>query len=230
MGLGRIVFFLDDMNLPEVDPYGTQNAMGLLRQHLDYGSWYDTQKLTLKQIDDCQYVTALNPSVGSFSIDSRLQRHFTTFAVALPNPTSLLTIYQTFLDGHMTSRYFHPSVAAITSTIIKASLAVHKEVKDDVMLHESPPLPLSLTQTPPPLPLPLTQTPPPLPLSLTQTPPPLPLSLTQVKDDIMLHESAYKARYYNDKHKKENLESGGGLKRMCATYVPSIAPLYRTPL
>ena len=129
-GAASMVFFLDDLNLPEVDAYGTQNAMGLLRQHLDSGCWYDMQKLSLKIVDDCQYVAALNPSVGSFSIDSRLQRHFSTFAVALPNPTSLLTIYQTFLDGHMQSRYFHPSVAAITSIIIKASLAVHKDVTE----------------------------------------------------------------------------------------------------
>ena len=129
-GMGRMVFFLDDMNLPEVDAYGTQTAMGLLRQHIDYGAWYDLQKLSLKTIDDCQYVGALNPSVGSFSIDSRLQRHFTTFAVALPNPTSLLTIYQTFLDGHMKSRYFSPAVSALTSALIKASLAIHKEVTE----------------------------------------------------------------------------------------------------
>jgi dynein heavy chain len=50
-----MVYFVDDLNLPEVDPYGTQSAIALLRQHIDYGHWYDTQKLVLKIVDDCQY-------------------------------------------------------------------------------------------------------------------------------------------------------------------------------
>jgi hypothetical protein len=56
-----------DLNLPAMDSYGTQCALGLIRQHIDYGHWYDTDKLTLKTVDDCQYVAALNPTAGSFA-------------------------------------------------------------------------------------------------------------------------------------------------------------------
>jgi hypothetical protein len=37
----RAVFFLDDINLPFVETYGTQNAIALLTQHLQYGDWFD---------------------------------------------------------------------------------------------------------------------------------------------------------------------------------------------
>jgi hypothetical protein len=57
----------------QVDKYNTQSAIALLRQHVDYGHWYDRTKLTPKIIQDCQYVAALNPSVGSFFINPRLQ-------------------------------------------------------------------------------------------------------------------------------------------------------------
>eukprot|EP01040_Poterioochromonas_malhamensis_P020936 gene20936-25139_t len=126
-GSAKMVYFIDDLNLPEVDSYGTQSAIALLRQHIDYGHWYDTQKLSLKTVDDCQYVAALNPTAGSFSINPRLQRHFTCFAIGMPTATSLLTIYQTFLDGHLTSQGFSHSVMSISSTLIKGALAVHKE-------------------------------------------------------------------------------------------------------
>jgi dynein heavy chain len=129
-GSAKMVYFIDDLNLPEVDPYGTQSAIALLRQHIDYGHWYDTQKLSLKTVDDCQYVAALNPTAGSFSINPRLQRHFTCFAVGMPSATSLLTIYQTFLDGHLSSQNFNHSVMSISSTLIKGALAVHKEVSE----------------------------------------------------------------------------------------------------
>lgn len=129
-GSAKLVYFIDDLNLPEVDSYGTQSAIALLRQHIDYGHWYDTQKLTLKTVDDCQYIAALNPTAGSFSVNPRLQRHFTCFAIGMPTATSLLTIYQTFLDGHLTSQGFSSSVLSISSTLIKGALAVHKEVSE----------------------------------------------------------------------------------------------------
>ena len=41
---------MDDINLPEVDPYNTQSAIALLRQHMEYAHVYDMSKLLLKQI------------------------------------------------------------------------------------------------------------------------------------------------------------------------------------
>lgn len=42
---------------------------------------YDRTKLTLKEIHNTQYVSCMNPTAGSFTIDPRLQRHFAVFAV-----------------------------------------------------------------------------------------------------------------------------------------------------
>ena len=130
VGGAKMVYFIDDLNLPEVDKYGTQSAIALLRQHIDYGHWYDQQKLTLKIVDDCHYVAALNPTAGSFHIDPRLQRHFSTFAIGMPSATSLLTIYETFLNGHLSSGGFSPAISATSSNLIKGALALHKEVSE----------------------------------------------------------------------------------------------------
>lgn len=35
----RLVYFIDDMNIPAVDSYGTVQPHALIRQHLDYGHW-----------------------------------------------------------------------------------------------------------------------------------------------------------------------------------------------
>lgn len=128
-GGAKLVYFVDDLNLPEVDSYGTQSAIALIRQHIDYGHWYDIQKLALKIVDDCQYVAAMNPTAGSFSVNPRLQRHFITFAIGMPSATSLLTIYQTFLDGHLAGGFPQP-VCQVSSNLIKGALAVHKEVTE----------------------------------------------------------------------------------------------------
>lgn len=39
-GSKRLIYFLDDMNMPEVDAYGTVQPHTLIRQHMDYSHWY----------------------------------------------------------------------------------------------------------------------------------------------------------------------------------------------
>uniref|UniRef100_A0A3P8NTX1 Dynein axonemal heavy chain 11 n=1 Tax=Astatotilapia calliptera TaxID=8154 RepID=A0A3P8NTX1_ASTCA len=89
----RLIYFIDDLNMPEVDVYGTVQPHTLIRQHLDYSHWYDRQRLVLKEIHNCQYITCMNPTAGSFSINPRLQRHFSVFAVHFPGADALATIF-----------------------------------------------------------------------------------------------------------------------------------------
>lgn len=39
-GSKRLVYFIDDMNMPEVDEYGTVQPHTMIRQHMDYNHWY----------------------------------------------------------------------------------------------------------------------------------------------------------------------------------------------
>ena len=39
-GNKTMVYFIDDMNMPEVDTYGTVQPHTLIRQFMDYGHWY----------------------------------------------------------------------------------------------------------------------------------------------------------------------------------------------
>lgn len=75
-GTKKLTYFIDDMNMPEVDTYGTVQPHTLIRQHLDYSHWYDRTKQTLKVVSNVQYVASMNPTAGSFTINPRLQRHF----------------------------------------------------------------------------------------------------------------------------------------------------------
>lgn len=38
-GTKKLIYFIDDLNMPEVDAYGTVQPHTLIRQHLDYGHW-----------------------------------------------------------------------------------------------------------------------------------------------------------------------------------------------
>lgn len=65
----------------KVDPYGTVQPHTLIRQYMDYKHWYDRAKLSLKDIQNVMFASSMNPTAGSFTIDSRLQRHFYVFAL-----------------------------------------------------------------------------------------------------------------------------------------------------
>ena len=122
------MYFIDDLNLPEVDTYNTQSAIAHLRQQMEYEHCYELQKMTRKNISNTQVVSCMNPTAGSFNINPRLQRWFATFAMGIPGSTSLLTIYQTFLDGHLFN--FTDEVKDTSTNLIKAALGLHTLVSN----------------------------------------------------------------------------------------------------
>lgn len=125
-GQAKLVYFVDDINLPEVDPYDTQSAIALLRQHLEYEHVYDLAKLTGKNINNTQLVACMNPTAGSFEINPRLQRWFATFAIGLPETMSLHTIYLTFLTGHL--KKFDEDVQNVARDLVRCAVSLHREV------------------------------------------------------------------------------------------------------
>lgn len=89
--------------MPEKDAYNSVRAHQIIRQFMDYHHWYglSSSKLMLKEIQNCQFLTCMCPTAGSFTIDARLQRHFFTFAVNYPNEAELFQIYYTILSQHL---------------------------------------------------------------------------------------------------------------------------------
>lgn len=126
-GAKRLVYFIDDMNMPEVDAYGTVQPHTLLRQHMDYKHWYDRQKLSLKEINNCQYVSCMNPTAGSFTIDPRLQRHFSVFAVSFPGNDALQTIYNSILSQYLSNGFPQP-VIKYSLNVVNAALNLHQRI------------------------------------------------------------------------------------------------------
>jgi len=123
----KMVFFIDDMNLPYVETYGTQNSIALLTQHMQHGSIFDRADLGMrKQLMDIQYIAAMNPTAGSFEICERCQRHFATFAIAMPSQSDLNTIFTSLFGGHLSS--FQPAMQELTSKIVDTAIQVHEAV------------------------------------------------------------------------------------------------------
>ncbi|KAL6747291.1 flagellar outer dynein arm heavy chain beta [Haematococcus lacustris] len=130
-GSRRLVYFVDDMNMPFVDKYDTQSAIELLRQMIDYHGWYDKVKIVLKEIIHCQYTACMNPTAGSFNITPRMQRQFVTLAVQMPGPDIVRSVYFQVIDGHLSG--FDPDVAKLAAKIVDASIELHRSVMNNFL-------------------------------------------------------------------------------------------------
>ncbi|XP_067615922.1 dynein beta chain, ciliary [Eurosta solidaginis] len=128
-GNKTLIYYIDDMNMPAIDCYGTVQPHTIIRQHMDYGHWYDRNKLSLKDIHNCQYVACMNPTAGSFTINPRLQRHFCVLAVSFPSGDSITSIFSTILSQHFANaeQKFNPIVTRMTCNINAATLALHNK-------------------------------------------------------------------------------------------------------
>ncbi|XP_070082665.1 dynein axonemal heavy chain 9 isoform X5 [Equus caballus] len=127
-GNKKLVYFIDDMNMPEVDAYGTVQPHTIIRQHLDYGHWYDRNKLSLKEVMNVQYVSCMNPTAGSFTINPRLQRHFSVFVLSFPGADALSSIYSTILTQHLKLGNFPASLQKSIPQLINLALTFHQKV------------------------------------------------------------------------------------------------------
>lgn len=130
IGPKPMIYFLDDLNMPEVDTYYTIQAHTIVRQFMDYFSWYDRSDFVLKDIQKCQFAAAFNPSSGSFTIDPRLQRHFATFAVNEPSNQVIRAIYFTILSQYLNDpiNELPKSVVEMCENIVDAAIALHKRM------------------------------------------------------------------------------------------------------
>ena len=128
-GKSTLIYFLDDLNLPEKDPYDTQSAISLTRMAMQYTRWSDRIKLTWKNILNCQWISCMNPTAGCFYVNPRLQLRFATYAMGFPLPSSLLQIFSTFLSGHL--QYFSEDIQTACTNIINAALDLQAGVTEN---------------------------------------------------------------------------------------------------
>ena len=72
--------------LLQVDAYRNQTALEMIRQHLDDGGFYNSDKHTWRYITNVTYITTLNPNTPASvpRLNTRFLRHFSMFNCPYP--------------------------------------------------------------------------------------------------------------------------------------------------
>ncbi|KAG5468437.1 hypothetical protein LSCM1_02417 [Leishmania martiniquensis] len=94
----RLIVFVDDINMPKVDLYGTQQPIAFLKLLIESDHWYDRKDLLFKNVRDTQFVAAMAPPGGGRNaLDPRFVSLFTVFNILFPEDEAIHTIYQQIL-------------------------------------------------------------------------------------------------------------------------------------
>ncbi|RWS14208.1 Dynein heavy chain: cytoplasmic-like protein [Dinothrombium tinctorium] len=97
--LGKwLILFCDEINLPDMDKYGTMRVISFLRQIVEHKGFYRTSDQTWVRLERIQFVGACNPPTdpGRKPLSHRFLRHVPIVYVDYPGEISLKQIYGTF--------------------------------------------------------------------------------------------------------------------------------------
>ncbi|KAF7265371.1 hypothetical protein GWI33_021219 [Rhynchophorus ferrugineus] len=99
----KLICFIDDMNMPQVDEYGTQQPIALLKLLFEKGGMYDRGKdLNWKILKDISYFAAMGVAGGGRNeVDPRFISMFTVLNLVFPSTSTLHHIYSSILSGHL---------------------------------------------------------------------------------------------------------------------------------
>jgi dynein heavy chain len=125
MGQKSIVF-VDDLNMPEVEEYGAQPPIELLRQWMDHWNWYDFKDQSKLALVDIQLMCAQGPPGGGRNmVSQRFSRHLHHIAVNEFAEDTNKLIYRRILDWHFAKPGFEKSFAELATPIVEATASVY---------------------------------------------------------------------------------------------------------
>ncbi|CEG44893.1 flagellar inner arm dynein 1 heavy chain beta [Plasmopara halstedii] len=127
VGGKKLITFIDDMNMPTKDLFGSQPPLELLRQWIDYSCWYDRKKQTIRYFHDMQLVTAMGPPGGGRSvICSRFQSRFNLINVTIPEQAQLKRIFETMLVPKLAE--FDNEIKLLGGPLVAATIQLYQNV------------------------------------------------------------------------------------------------------
>ncbi|KAJ6635868.1 Dynein axonemal heavy chain 10 [Pseudolycoriella hygida] len=134
----KLAVFIDDMNMPKVDTYGTQQPIALLKLLFERGGMFDRDKsLKWMIFADLEYFAAMGVAGGGRNeVDTRFISQFSVFNVHFPHDSTVQHIYSSILRGHVND--YEPEIKETADTLIEMTLKVFKVFTKDFVNKKRP--------------------------------------------------------------------------------------------
>lgn len=126
-----LLCFIDDLNMPQPDDFGSQPPLELLRQWLDYGFWYNRANQSQVFITNMQLLCAMGPAGGGrHPISQRLMNHFNVIDVVFPGESQIKTIYGTLLNVKL---HASEELKSISEGLVQATQEIYQSVLSNLL-------------------------------------------------------------------------------------------------
>ncbi|CAF0910630.1 unnamed protein product [Adineta ricciae] len=124
----KLIVFLDDVSMPKIDQYGTQQAIAFLKLLIEKQGMYErSNELNWKFTTDIEWIAAMGTPGGSSNhIDPRFLSHFSVFYIPSPSHESLFRIFSTILQNHVVT--FCSDIQDMISSMVNATLEIYNHV------------------------------------------------------------------------------------------------------
>lgn len=116
----KMVFYVDDINMPALEQYGAQPPNELLRQIIDQKGFYELTKFEFTQVSDCVFISSCAPPGGGRNpVTPRLFRHFSMIWAPDLSYRSMDVIFTSILKGFLAKS---KGLEKFAPSIVKSSL------------------------------------------------------------------------------------------------------------
>ncbi|XP_050561707.1 dynein axonemal heavy chain 2 [Spodoptera frugiperda] len=123
----KMIAFMDDINMPVRDYYGSQPPLELVRLWHDYGYWFDRAKQWRKNVKNMVLCGAAGPPGGARSpLPPRLLSCFHAFYLSSPTQQQLIKIFGTMLGQHLLD--FDEETKSVGKTVLIATIDMFNNV------------------------------------------------------------------------------------------------------
>lgn len=118
----------------QVEEYGAQPPIELLRQLMDHSGWYDRKELTFRKIVDVQFLASMGPPGGGRNnVTNRYLRHYSVMSVVEFSQESLLRIFSTLAEWMFKRNEYDASITKYKNPMVSATIDIYDRVQESLL-------------------------------------------------------------------------------------------------
>ena len=133
-GQNIMTVFVDDVNMPEVEEYGAQAPIELLRQLIDSKGFFEREEWMWRDIQDTVVCACAAPPGGGRSvITARFVRHFNVMCIPDSSEAVMKQIFAAILSNFLETFEFTIDVKLLSEGLINATVDLYTRICEELL-------------------------------------------------------------------------------------------------
>lgn len=129
----KLICFLDDVSMPEINEWGDQPTLEIIRQIIELCYLWNLEKSKAGEqqfIEDLIYILAMNhPGGGKNDIPHRMKRHCANWNTPMPSMSSIHQIFGAILRLRFNDKEFKKDVLDVSNALVEMTMDVYGKAK-----------------------------------------------------------------------------------------------------